>query len=108
MTIYTENWGNANSSVTGNGNINLVGWTGVAVTQTAGPYLGIYGNAGANDPFLGLGLPVNTVYFTGLTASAAPTGQTAARDVLHDGHIRCPERVEIPPLPILIQRYTPT
>jgi hypothetical protein len=63
-TIYTENWGSPNTAVTGNGNITTVGWTGIAVSQTAGPYLGIYSAAGPNDPTLGLGLPANTVYFT--------------------------------------------
>jgi len=85
VTIYTENWGNANSSVTGNGNINLVGWTGVAVTQTAGPYLGIYGNAGANDPFLGLGLPVNTVYFTGFSPNQTAPGMFYTTDTSGPG-----------------------
>src|SRR5215472_10210924 len=64
VTIYTENWGTGNSGVTGNGNINTVGWTGVAQSQTAGPYLGIYVAGGASDPTLGLALPANTVYFT--------------------------------------------
>jgi hypothetical protein len=68
-TIYTENWGSPNTSVTGNGNINTVGWTGIAASQTAGPYLGIYQATGASDPALGLGLPVNTVYFTGFQST---------------------------------------
>jgi hypothetical protein len=71
VTIYTEDWGNANTTVRANGTLNLVGWTGVADSQTAQPYLGIYNGSGANDPFLGLGLPPNTVYFTGLSL---PTG----------------------------------
>ncbi len=77
-TIYTEDWGNANTSVIGNGTIALVGWTGVADSQTAQPYLGMYQATGANDPALGLGLPVNTLFFTGLTASAGANylGQT--------------------------------
>src|SRR5690348_11175515 len=65
VTIYTENWGTGNSGVTGNGNINTVGWTAVAASQTAGPYVGIYTATGASDPNLGLALPPNTVYFTG-------------------------------------------
>jgi hypothetical protein len=73
-TIYTQNWGSPNSSVTGDGHINLVGWTGVAVSQTAGPYMGIYQATGASDPALGLGLPINTVYFTVLL----PTQTNAA------------------------------
>jgi hypothetical protein len=71
--IYTEDWGNANTAIRANGTLNQVGWTGVAQTQTAQPYLGIYGAAGASDPFLGLGLPPNTVYFTGLTSGGSQT-----------------------------------
>ena len=70
VTIYTEDWGNASTAVRGDGNINLVGWTGVCRSQTAKPYLGIYGATGASDPANGLGLPPNTVYFTGLTGTA--------------------------------------
>ena len=55
--IYTENWGTGNSGVTGNGNINTVGWTGVAVSQRAGPYLGIYTATGASDAGSGAPLP---------------------------------------------------
>jgi hypothetical protein len=73
-TIYTEDWGNANTTVRANGTLNLVGWTGIARSQTAQPYLGIYGATGASDPANGLGLPPNTVYFTGLTG----TSQTGA------------------------------
>ena len=78
VTIYTEDWGNANTTVTGNGNINLVGWTGVAASQTAQPYLGIYQASGASDPALGLGLPQNVAFFTGLSLStgAGSIGQT--------------------------------
>lgn len=70
VTIYTQNWGTGNSGVTGNGNINTVGWTGIAQSQTAGPYLGIYTATGANDPTLGLALPANTVYFTGFQTTS--------------------------------------
>ena len=78
VTIYTENWGNANTTVQANGTLNLVGWTGVADSQTVQPYLGIYNGAGATDPFLGLGLPPNTVFFTGLSLSTGGSnlGQT--------------------------------
>ena len=78
VTIYTEDWGNANTAIRVNGSLNLVGWTGVADSQTAQPYLGIYGATGANDPFLGLGLPQNVVYFTGLslTTGGSNLGQT--------------------------------
>jgi hypothetical protein len=73
VMIYTEDWGNANTTVRANGTLNLVGWTAVAQSQTAQPYLGIYGATGANDPVLGLGLPPNTVYFTGLTSGGSQT-----------------------------------
>jgi len=69
VTIFTEDWGSPSTAVLNNGNINLVGWTGIARSQTAAPYLGIYQATGANDPALGLGLPVNTVYFTTLVGT---------------------------------------
>ena len=74
--IYVQDWGTVTggSSVTGNGNINLVGWTGVAVSQTSGPYLGIYQATGANDPATGAVLPVNTVYFTTLLPNQTAPG----------------------------------
>jgi hypothetical protein len=70
--VYVEDWGSVKggSSVTGNGNISTIGWTGVAVSQTGvganGPYMGIYQASGASDAASGLPLPTNTVYFTGL------------------------------------------
>ncbi|MGA9777102.1 MAG: hypothetical protein WBS33_02415 [Verrucomicrobiia bacterium] len=72
VTVYTENWGTGNSGVTGNGNINTVGWTAIATSQTAGPYVGIYTATGASDPTLGLALPANTVYFTGFQTTNLP------------------------------------
>src|SRR5208282_297012 len=72
VTVYTENWGTGNSGVTGNGNINTVGWTAIAASQSAGPYVGIYTATGANDPTLGLALPANTVYFTGFQSTNLP------------------------------------
>ncbi len=72
VTIYTENWGTGNSGVTGNGNINTVGWTAIATSQSAGPYVGIYTATGASDPTLGLALPANTVYFTGFQTTNLP------------------------------------
>ena len=84
-TIYTENWGSPNSSVTGDGNINTVGWTGVAVSQTAGPYMGIYQASGASDPALGLGLPVNTVYFTVLLPNQTTPGMFYTTDTSGSG-----------------------
>ena len=76
VTIYTEDWGNANTSVQGDGPNGpvLVGWTVIANRRgngtSVGPYYGIYGASGANDPGIGLGLPVNTVYLTGLSGTS--------------------------------------
>jgi hypothetical protein len=74
MVVYQEDWGTTNggTSVGGNGNINTVGWTGVAQSQSAGPYLGIYAATGAKDLGTGNPLPVNTVYFTGWPANGVP------------------------------------
>jgi hypothetical protein len=70
-TIYTENWGSPNTTVQTANTLGLVGWTVVANRQGGvGPYYGIYGATGANDPGLGLGLPVNTVYLTGLSGTS--------------------------------------
>ena len=70
-TIYTENWGSPNTTVQTGGTLGLVGWTVIANRQGGvGPYYGIYGATGANDPALGLGLPVNTVYLTGLSGTS--------------------------------------
>jgi hypothetical protein len=68
-TIYTEDWGNASAAVHGDGNIYLVGWTGICQRQTNRPYLGIYAAAGPSDPANGSALPPNTAYFTGLTST---------------------------------------
>lgn len=83
--IYVEDWGNANTTVTGNGNINLVGWTGVAVSQTAGPYLGSYQATGASDPATGAALPVNTVYFTTLLPNQTAPGMFYTTDTAGAG-----------------------
>jgi hypothetical protein len=74
QNIYIEDWGTTNgqSSVTGNGNINTVGWTGVATSQTAGPYLGIFAASGPNDPATGTALPKNTAYFTVFPSGSSP------------------------------------
>lgn len=81
--IYVQDWGTTNggSSVTGNGNINTVGWTGVAVSQTSGPYLGIYQvTTGPSDAGTGNPLPANTVYFTTLTPNQALPGMFYTTD----------------------------
>lgn len=83
--IYYEDWGNANTAVNGNGNLNLVGWTGVAVSQTTGPYLGIYQATGASDPASGAALPVNTVYFTTLTPNQTAPGMIYTTDTAGSG-----------------------
>ena len=77
-TIYTEDWGNANTSVNGNGTLNLLGWTGVAQSQTAQPFLGTFAATSPNDPTLGLPLPPNVVFFTGLSlpSTTGAPGQT--------------------------------
>jgi arabinogalactan endo-1,4-beta-galactosidase len=76
MNIYVEDWGtyNGGASLVANGDLGLVGWTGVAVSQTAGPYLGIYQAAGATDAGTGAALPVNTVYFTSLLPNQTNAG----------------------------------
>jgi len=74
VTIYTEDWGNANTSVQNTSNLGLVGWGLIANRNGGvGPYNGIFPASGATDPDLGLGLPPNTVYLTGL--SGATTNQ---------------------------------
>src|SRR6266446_1881199 len=80
--IYVQDWGTTNggAGVTGNGTLNLVGWTGVAVSQTAGPYLGIYQATGASDPGSGSVLPVNTVYFTVLNPNQTNAGMFYTTD----------------------------
>jgi hypothetical protein len=85
--IYVEDWGTVigGSSVTGNGNINTVGWTGVAVSQTAGPYLGIYQAAGPTDAGSGTALPVNTVYFTVLLPTQTSPGMFYTTDAAGSG-----------------------
>ncbi len=64
--IYLEDWGTTNGggAVLVNGSLPLVGWTGVAVSQTAGPFMGIYAATGATDATSGAPLTANTVYFT--------------------------------------------
>ncbi|HWD21217.1 MAG TPA: immunoglobulin domain-containing protein [Verrucomicrobiae bacterium] len=85
--IYVEDWGTTvgGSSVNGNGNLNTVGWTGVAVSQTAGPYLGIYQATGASDPASGAALPANTVYFTTLSPTQTTPGMIYTTDTAGPG-----------------------
>ncbi len=81
--IYVSDWGTTNgqSAVTGNGNINLVGWTGVAVSQSAGPYLGIYtASPTPSDSATGNPLPANTVYFTNLRPTQTTPGMFYTTD----------------------------
>jgi hypothetical protein len=65
--IYVENWGTGQSGVTGNGNLDTVGWFGLCGSQNNAPYLGIYTQGNATDQGTGNPLPGNTVYFTTLT-----------------------------------------
>ena len=85
--VYVQDWGTVigGSSVTGNGNLNLVGWTAVAVSQTSGPYLGIYQATGASDPATGAALPKNTVYFTTLTPNQTAPGMFYTTDTAGAG-----------------------
>jgi hypothetical protein len=73
--LFVETWGtyDGGGAVLGNGNINQVGWTAVAGSQTAAPYLGIYVATGANNPATGEPLPPNTVYFTDLLDAGVQT-----------------------------------
>lgn len=73
-TRYTENWGTGTAAALGNGSLPNVGWIGIAQSQTAQPYLGIFAASPApTDPQLGT-LPANTVYFTGLTGTSQTNG----------------------------------
>ena len=85
--IYVSDWGTTNggASVGGNGNINLVGWSGIAPSQTAGPFLGIYQATGASDAGTGNPLPANTVYFTGFTGSQTTPGMFFTTDTAGAG-----------------------
>ena len=85
--IYIQDWGSTNggSAVTGNGTLPDVGWTPIAVSQTSGPYLGIYAASGASDPGTGAALPVNTVYFTSLTPNQTLPGMFYTTDASGPG-----------------------
>lgn len=85
--IYVQDWGTTNggASVTGDGHINLVGWTGVAGSQTAAPYLGIYAATGASDSSSGAVLPTHTVYFTVLTTNQTLPGMFYTTDTAGAG-----------------------
>jgi hypothetical protein len=87
MNIYIEDWGTTNggSSVVGNGTLPDVGWTGVAVSQISGPYLGIWQDTGAHDPFTGIVLPKNTVYFTVLNPTQTAPGMFYTTDTSGGG-----------------------
>lgn len=76
MNVYVQDWGtdNGGASLVANGILNQVGWTGVAVSQTNGPYLGIYQANGATDAGTSMALPVNTVYFTSLLPNQTTPG----------------------------------
>src|SRR5262245_32699384 len=75
--IYVEGCGTANPGVILNTDGALgssVGWSVVAVTQTAGPYVGIYAATGAADPATGESLPANTAYFSVLLPNQTTPG----------------------------------
>jgi hypothetical protein len=73
-TRYTENWGTGTAAALGNGSLPNFGWIGIAQSQTAQPYLGIFAASPApTDSQLGT-LPANTVYFSGLTGTSQTNG----------------------------------
>lgn len=73
--IYAQNWGTGNGGVvTGNGGLYSVGWSNAAVSETTGPYLGIYVANPTPTDASGAGLPVNTVYFTVLSPAQTTPG----------------------------------
>ncbi|HEY1661551.1 MAG TPA: hypothetical protein VGI03_03965 [Verrucomicrobiae bacterium] len=79
--VYVEDWGSIKGgSSENNANVSTVGWTYAAVSQTAGPYLGIYLAGGASDIGTGLALPTNTVYFTSLSGSQTTPGMFYTTD----------------------------
>jgi len=79
--IYVENWGTGKSGVTGDGNINTVGWTGLAIRQVnPGPFMGIFTGSGINDPGTGAVLPANTAYFTVLLPNQTAPGMFYTTD----------------------------
>lgn len=82
--IYTENWGTG-LTAGGNGTLNTVGWTGVAVSETTGPYLGIYTATGPSDAGSGESLPANTVYFTVLLPTQTNAGMFYTTDTAGAG-----------------------
>jgi hypothetical protein len=85
--IYVEDWGTTNGggAVLNNGTLSLVGWTGVAVSQTTGPYLGIYAASGPTDSATGTPLTTNTVYFTVLLPTQTTPGMFYTTDTAGSG-----------------------
>jgi len=83
--IYVENWGTGQTGVTGDGNINTVGWTAVAVSQTTGPYVGIYPASGASDIGSLEALPANTAYFSVLLPTQTAPGMLYTTDTAGTG-----------------------
>lgn len=86
--IYQEDWGTTNggSSITGAYSVggynpfSAVGWSVIvpaAQTGSGPPYEGTYPAGNANDSTSGFSLPVNTVYYTGLTGQTVMFYTTA-------------------------------
>ena len=75
-TLYFEDWGTTNGGVAirTTGTLPDVGWTGVAVSQTTSPYLGIFLGTGAKDFTSGALLPPNTAYFTHILPNQTAPG----------------------------------
>lgn len=84
--VYEEDWGTTNGggSVAVSG-VSQVGWTGVAVSGSSGPYLGIWQDGGAHDPNTGQVLPENTVYFTDLLPDQTLPGMFYTTDASGQG-----------------------
>jgi hypothetical protein len=80
--IYVEDWGTGNPNVIyNNGGLSSVGWTPVAVSQTTGPYVGIYtASPQPTDSATGESLPANTTYFSVLLPTQTNAGMMYTTD----------------------------
>src|SRR5262249_31043331 len=86
--IYVQDWGTTNGAgtVTGDGNINKVGWTGVAIRQVfPGPYMGIFQAGSPSDAGTGNPLPSNTAYFVNLLPNQTTPAMFYTTDAAGNG-----------------------
>ena len=85
--IYVEDWGTGNPNVVyNNGGLSSVGWTPVAVSQTTGPYVGIYtATPQPTDSATGESLPPNTAYFSVLLPTQTNPGMMYTTDTSGPG-----------------------